>query len=140
MNAVDTNVLVYAHDPREPERSAAALALIASLEDGVLLWQVACEYLSASRKLEKHGFVWEQAWNEVQRLRQVWSVVLPSWEAIETAQGLLRRYSLSFWDAMLLGACVVGGVRRIYTEDFSGYPRIDGVEVVNPFAGVSGSS
>jgi len=38
MNAVDTNVLVYAHDPRDPVKQDKAAALIASLSDGVLLW------------------------------------------------------------------------------------------------------
>jgi predicted nucleic acid-binding protein len=43
MNAVDANVLLYAHDPRDPNKQATAAALIQSLTDGVLLWQVACE-------------------------------------------------------------------------------------------------
>jgi predicted nucleic acid-binding protein len=51
MNAVDTNVLIYAHDPRDPVKQNQAVALIASLTNGVLLWQVACEYVNASRKL-----------------------------------------------------------------------------------------
>ena len=38
MNAVDTNILVYAHDPREPEKQAVAISLIESLSDPVLLW------------------------------------------------------------------------------------------------------
>ena len=134
MNAVDTNILIYAHDPREQERRATAFSLMASLEDGVLLWQVACEFLNASRKLEEHGFPREQAWGEIERLSQIWHVLLPSWETIETARSLLDRYSLSYWDAMILGACVTGGVKRIYTEDFTGYPKVDGVEVINPFA------
>jgi hypothetical protein len=41
MNAVDTNVLLYAQDPREQDKQRIAQSLIADLEDGVLLWQVA---------------------------------------------------------------------------------------------------
>jgi predicted nucleic acid-binding protein len=133
MIAVDTNVLVYAHDPRESEKRARALELIGSIDDGVLLWQVACEYLSVTRKLIEHGFEWKQAWEELERLRGVWSVLLPDWSTFEEARRLMTRYSLSFWDALLLGACKVGGVRRIYTEDFSGYAEVAGVEIVNPF-------
>ena len=36
MNAVDTNVLIYAHDPRDPVKQNKAAALIASLTDGGL--------------------------------------------------------------------------------------------------------
>lgn len=47
MNAVDTNVLIYVHDPRDREKQATADALVRSLIDGVLLWQVACEFIAA---------------------------------------------------------------------------------------------
>ena len=47
MNAVDTNILLYAHDSREIKKQRIAISLIESLVDGVLLWQVASEYLSA---------------------------------------------------------------------------------------------
>lgn len=56
MIAVDTNVLIYACDQADPRRQKVALDLITSVPDGVLLWQVACEFLSASRKLSKQGF------------------------------------------------------------------------------------
>jgi predicted nucleic acid-binding protein len=53
MIAVDTNVLIYACDQADSRRQRVALDLIANSTDGVLLWQVACEFLSASRKLSK---------------------------------------------------------------------------------------
>ncbi len=37
MNAVDTNVLIYARDGRDPVKQAIAATLLASLTDGVLL-------------------------------------------------------------------------------------------------------
>jgi predicted nucleic acid-binding protein len=46
MNGVDTNVLIYARDPSAAEKQAIAISLIESLSDVVLLWQVACEYIS----------------------------------------------------------------------------------------------
>ena len=69
MNAVDTNVLIYAHDTRESRKSAIANRLIYNLADGVLLWQVGCEYIAASRKLEPLGYSTEDAWAELRRLR-----------------------------------------------------------------------
>ncbi|WP_146003501.1 PIN domain-containing protein [Fischerella thermalis] len=51
MNAVDTNILIYVSDPRDPAKQTMAASLVSSLTDGVLIWQVACEYLAASRKL-----------------------------------------------------------------------------------------
>ena len=68
MNAVDTNVLLYVHDPRDIAKQATAASLIRSLADGVLLWQVACEYLSASRKLEPLGYNRMDAWQDIRDL------------------------------------------------------------------------
>jgi predicted nucleic acid-binding protein len=133
MNAVDTNVLIYAHDPRDPRKQSAAIALIESLKDVALLWQVACEYISAGKKLEPFGYSRAQAWQDIQELRSVWDAVLPSWEVADRAQQLLDRYSLSYWDAMLAAACLEAGVTTLYSEDF-GQGNIDSLEIVNPFA------
>ena len=62
MNAVDTNILIYVNDPRDPVKQGVATSLISDLTDGVLLWQVACEYLAASRKLESLGYDRVQAY------------------------------------------------------------------------------
>jgi predicted nucleic acid-binding protein len=134
MNAVDTNVLIYAHDPRDPNKQAVAISLIESLTDAVLLWQVACEYVSASKKLEPFGYGREQAWQDIRELRLVWDAVLPNWEVADRAQQLLDRYSLSYWDAMIVAACLVAGATRIYSENFSRHDRIEGLEIVNPFS------
>lgn len=102
MNAVDTNLLLYIHDPRDPDKQATAAALIQALTDGVLLWQVACEYLSASRKLEPFGYNRAQAWLDIRDLRRVWTTILPSWGILEHAEQLLASYSLSLHSAPVL--------------------------------------
>jgi len=79
MNAVDTNILIYAHDSRELTKQAIATRLIESLTDGALLWQVACEYLSTSRKLESLGYAREKAWQDIRDLQSTWTTVVPSW-------------------------------------------------------------
>ena len=55
MIALDTNILIYACDKADPKRQQAALDLVSSASDGVLLWQVACEFVAASRKAEIPG-------------------------------------------------------------------------------------
>ena len=56
MNAVDTNVLIYVHDPRDRRKQAIASDLVENLSDGLLVWQTVCEFLSASRKLAPLGY------------------------------------------------------------------------------------
>jgi predicted nucleic acid-binding protein len=133
MNAIDTNILLYVHDPRDVAKQAAAASLIRSLTDGVLLWQVACEYLSASRKLELLGYDRMHAWQDIRDLCRVWTTVFPSWDVLDQAEHLLSSYSLSFWDAMIIAACLEGDIVRLYSEDFDAYPHVDGLEIVNPF-------
>ena len=54
-------------------------------------------------------------------------------EVADRAQQLLDRYGLSYWDAMIVAACLAAALAGIDSEDFSGHKRIDGLEVVNPF-------
>ena len=135
MNAVDTNILIYVNDPRDPLKQKIAASLIPSLTEGVLLWQVAGEYLAASRKLESLGYNRLQAYQCIRDLQQVWYTALPTWKVIDRAENLISRFSLSHWDSMIVAACLEANVKRFYTEDF-GYSSIDGLEIVNPFKGV----
>jgi len=132
MNAVDTNILIYVNDPRDTIKQGIASSLIASMTDGVLLWQVACEYLAASRKLEPFGYDRVQAWQYVRDLQQVWHTVLPTWSVLDRAENLINHFNLSYWDAMIVAACLEANVKTLYTEDF-GYSNIDGLSIINPF-------
>ena len=101
MTAVDTNILIYAHDLRDPRKQRTAFDLLRSVRDGVLLWQVACEYLSASRKLEPQGFSYENAFADVATMRATWAVPLPTWGVLDRAR-LLRSAGFSHWDSLLV--------------------------------------
>jgi predicted nucleic acid-binding protein len=135
MNAVDTNILLYIHDPRDPVKQLRATSLVQSLTNGALLWQVACEYIAASRKLEPLGYNQSQAWQDLRDLQRIWSMILPRWSVLDRAESLLSSYSLSFWDAMVIAACLEGGVARLYSEDFDAYPLVGGLQIVNPLKG-----
>jgi predicted nucleic acid-binding protein len=132
MNALDTNILLYVHDPRVVDKQARAAALVKEQTDAVLLWQVACEYPAASRKLAPLGYSLADAYQDIVDLRSVWYTALPSWGVVERARELLERYSLSYWDAMLAAACLEAGVKQLYTEDFGGCAELDGLRIVNP--------
>ncbi|WP_072620413.1 PIN domain-containing protein [Spirulina major] len=132
MNAVDTNILIYVHDPRDLAKQAIAASLVSSLTDGALIWQVACEYLAASRKLESLGYDRKKSYQYIRDLQQVWYTILPNWAVIDRAENLMSRFSLSHWDAMIIAACLDAKIETIYTEDF-GYSTIENLNIVNPF-------
>ena len=111
-----------------------AESIVRTLPVGVLLWQVACEYISASRKLEPFGYSKEKAWQDIHKLRKLWVTQLPTWEMFERTEHLLALYSLSSWDALIVAACLEAGVTRLYSEDFDASSQAEGLEILNPFA------
>lgn len=133
MIGVDTNVLIYACDQADPRRQTIALNLITNTRDGVLLWQVACEFLSASRKLSKLGFTSTHAWSRLAEFRDLLPLVLPTDGNLARAKELHLTRGASLWDALILAACVEADVDTFYSEDLPGFDDFDGVRVVNPF-------
>ena len=133
MNAVDTNVLIYADDPRDVQKQRIATELVRSLEDGVLLWQVACEYLSVVRRMRSTGPGLAEGHRRIQNLRRMWHFAEPEAPVMDLAVSILGRYSLSFWDSLVVAGSLHAGAEQLYTEDFDAYPKIDTLEIVNPF-------
>lgn len=134
MNAVDTNIWLYSHDTRDPHKQALAQQLIASVRPLALPWQVGCEFIAASRKLAPLGFTEAQAWSALSAMQALADVILlpvsDLWPETESLQG---RFSLSFWDAVLVAACLHDGVKILYTEDIGAPRTIDTLSLVNPF-------
>src|SRR5262245_57297759 len=133
MIAIDTNVLIYACDQADPRRQKIAIDLIANAQNGVLLWQVACEFLAASRKLHKQGFTAAHAWNRLDEFRDLLPLVLPSEGNLARAKALQLARGASFWDGLILAACVEASVKILYSEDLPGFQEFEGVRVINPF-------
>jgi predicted nucleic acid-binding protein len=126
--------LIYVRDPRDPVKQQKARALTADLTDGALLWQVACEFIAASRKLTAVGYTQAQAWGELEQLRVLWKLIVPSENVFGRAEQLTATHNLSFWDAMIVAACMEGSITRLYTEDFdNSLKQMTGVDIVNPF-------
>lgn len=139
MNAVDTNVFVYAFDADEAVKLPQAEELLEGLAhqsgETVLLWQVAGEFLNCLRKWESAGRM--SAADVEANFRDVAALFplrLPTAACFATSFDFRSRYSLSHWDSMLLAACKEAGVDVLFTEDLSAGADYDGVKVVNPFA------
>ncbi len=60
-------------------------------------------------------------------------MVMPTERVIDLAASLIDRYSISYWDSLLIAACIEAGVETLYTEDLSAGMVYDGVHVLNPF-------
>ena len=102
------------------------------MSNPVLLWQVGCEFIAASRKLADQGFTQQAAWAQLSMLVNAWGVAIPRTTMLSRAQSLHMREQVSFWDALLFAACLEAGVQRLYSEDVPGQ-TIPGLEIINPF-------
>ena len=134
MTGLDTNIFIYACDQSEPRRQQVALDLIDATTDGVMLWQVACEFIAASRKLAGQGFTTAKAWDRLAEFLQVLPLVVPSATVLNRARTLHVDSHLSSWDALIVGACLEAGVTRLYSEDLPGRQPPPPLEIINPFA------
>jgi predicted nucleic acid-binding protein len=139
MNAVDTNVFVYAMDADEPVKQGKAQDLFQRLAlaggSTVLPWQVAVELLSNLRKRESAGRITaSEVEAHFRNFLAMFPMVLPSAKVFSTYFDLRGRFSLSHWDALLLAACKEAGVTTLYSEDLDHGTDYEGLAVVNPFA------
>ncbi|MFN0018354.1 MAG: PIN domain-containing protein [Pirellulaceae bacterium] len=137
MIAIDTNVLVYSVDVSEPAKMAVADSIIKDLGSkgsGVLLWQVACEFLACLNRWENQGRITAiQTEAYFQSVSALFPVVTPVPAMLSSVLDLKRRYSLSYWDGLLIAGCQAAGVSELYSEDLSSGVSYDGVNVINPF-------
>ena len=118
MNVIDTNIWIYSHDTRDPQKQLVAQNLISTLRPLSLPWQVGCEFIAASRKLASIGFSEANAWSRLADMQSMADeILLPSPQLWQKARSLQERHSLSFWDALLVGICLQEEIQVLYTED-----------------------
>ena len=95
---------------------------------------MAAEFVAAARRLEVRGFTREIAWARLKNFLRVYRLVLPTPPVPDHAQRLHAEQQWSFWDAMIVGACLDAGVTRLYSEDLPGRQPPPPLEIINHFA------
>lgn len=133
---VDTNILVYAHDQSAGEKYHRARALVQELWNsgaGCLSVQVLQEfYVTVTRKVTYPLDVTVAA--KIIEDLTFWKVYTPDARDALSAINLQQRYTLSFWDAMIIWSAAQLGCQTIWSEDLNPGQVYDGVKLINPFA------
>ena len=136
MRFIDTNVLVYAVDGRNPAKQRTARAIVVeSLRDGrsMLSVQILNEFANvAMKKLQMDE-------DEVQGYLAIFrriTVLTPSVETTLRALSLKKRYGIQFYDSLLLAAAESAGCTEILTEDLANGQTYGPVKARNPFKGM----
>ena len=134
---VDTNILVYAVDRSSGLKHRLASDLLTDLIARDVLTvsaQVLNEFYSVATR--KKGLMTHDDAVRYIRATAGASVVLPlTLSGTLLALGAVARHGFSFWDALIWAAAREGGLSTLYTEDFQHGREIEGVRIVDPFAG-----
>jgi predicted nucleic acid-binding protein len=132
---VDTNVLVYQLDSREPAKQLRArgwLDYLWAARTGRISSQVLQElYVTVTRKLEP-GLELDAA-RKVVRSLWSWQPVAIDERCFGTAWEIQDRFRLSWWDAHIVAAARLAECSTLLTEDLQHGQDLDGLRVVNPF-------
>ncbi|HMO49409.1 MAG TPA: PIN domain-containing protein [Rubrivivax sp.] len=130
---VDTNVLLYAVDPRDPHKQQAAQRWIERCwqrDCGRLSTQVLNEmYVNLLRLAPALGA--EPARRMVREYR-AWRPWIVDDDTVDLAWALQDGLSIHYWDALMVAAAQQQGCTLLLTEDLQHGQLIDGLRIVNP--------
>ena len=143
---IDTNLLVYRFDPRDPVKQAIADRVLRAglAEDSLVLpHQAIIEFVAAvtrpRRDLDGAPLLsLDDALREAESLMVQFPVVYPNQDVVITALRGLSAYGLSWFDAHLWAFAEVFGIAEIVSEDFEHGRHYGSVRVVDPFHAASG--
>jgi predicted nucleic acid-binding protein len=137
---VDTNVLVYLHDGRFPEKQARARTVLRTgLQDGsmALPFQALVEFVAAVSRPTRGGGVpmldRGAALLEAETLLDQFPVLYPDAEQLRLALRGCALYQLSWFDSVLWSYAEYWGADTLLSEDFSAGRVIGHVRIVDPF-------
>ena len=132
---VDTNVVVYMYDDREPIKQERARALVRDLSStgkAAVSIQVLQEfYMTVTRRLVP-PLSPDAAFRALTSMA-AFRTHSPAVSDVTAAVDLSITRRISFWDAMLVRSASQLECKVLWTEDLSSGQTIAGVEIRNPF-------
>jgi predicted nucleic acid-binding protein len=129
---VDTNILIYAHDKDAGEKYPTAKAVVESLWNRPILPSISIQvlqefYANLIRKKVKASDVRETVMNYLE-----WDVINNDRNLLLEGIRLKDKFSLSFWDALIIAAAKTAKAKEIWSEDLNPGQNYEGVAVFNP--------
>lgn len=131
---VDTNVLLYAADPRHPAKQAGARGWLQQC------WHRGCGRISSQVLHELYANLRRVAptlaiadARGLVRKYRAWSPWLVDHETVDAAWDLQDRFRFAYWDALMVAAAQQQGCGLLLTEDLQHEQVIDDLRIVNPF-------
>ncbi|MBN1166873.1 MAG: PIN domain-containing protein [Methanospirillaceae archaeon] len=137
---IDTTILCYALDTGEPEKRAVAVELLSQCwrSETVLAVSVQnlAEFSVVLTEKVKHPVPDAVVTRFIQNVVSFdgWRVIGYDPGTIIDAVGIRGKYSLNFWDALIVATMKQHNIDTIYTEN-SHFKKIPWMTVIDPFTG-----
>jgi predicted nucleic acid-binding protein len=129
---VDTNILIYAHDRDAGEKYLTAKAIVELLWNRPILPSISIQvlqefYVNLIRKKVKASDARETVMNYLE-----WDIIHNDRHLFLEGMRLRDKFSLSFWDALIIAAAKTAKAKELWSEDLNPGQDYEGVVVVNP--------
>ena len=131
--SVDTNVLIYAIDQEDLSKHLRATEMLRRLVevDHVITQQTLGEFLAVIRR--RHAARDLPVNMIFERFVSFYKIIATPLNAMLAAYARATRYTLQYWDSLIVTVCLANGVTHLFSEDMQDGQNIDGLTVVNPF-------
>ena len=135
---LDSSVILYVFDVDERKQEIAKSIVDDALGGGVSIsFQVVQEVLNVLIRKGATPASDTEARNVLETvLLPLWHV-MPTRELYTDALRIQARYRYSFYDSLIIAAALQAGCARLLSEDLQHGQRIEGLTIVNPFAGTA---
>ena len=133
---VDTNILVYAHDPSAGNKNRQSIEILDKLRNfgtGIISTQVLMEFVRAVTGKIKHPMSMKTASSQARLFIATWPVVSITGFIVEEALRGTVAHRFSLWDAQIWATARMNQIPTVMSEDFSHGKEIDGVRFWNPY-------
>jgi predicted nucleic acid-binding protein len=133
---VDTNVLVYAYDPRDRRKQDVARSVLRELimsDRAVVSAQCLSEFFSVSTTRLPEPLTRSEARTRVDSIASSSTVLDVTDAVVLEACRASTDHGLSIWDALIWSAAKLNQIRYVLTEDAPHGQRLEAVTFLDPF-------
>ena len=133
---LDTNIFVYALDVTQPAKARRSRSLIhAALQNriGVVSYQVVQEFFNVALRKFAQPMSFAEAEQYLSIVFRPLLTVNSSAVLLAEALQLAARYTLSWYDSLIVAAARDAECEVLFTEDLQHGQRIEGLRIVDPY-------
>jgi predicted nucleic acid-binding protein len=141
---IDTNILGYVFDSREPEKRQISRDLLTKCWKGEIQYAVSVQNLAEFAVIVTEKVTNPVPPDTVQTFIHTitaydgWIKIGYSGKTIEEAIKIQSIHKIHFWDALIIATMKEHGLSQLYSEDRH-FARVPSITVINPFRRVKSS-